>query len=70
VHYIDQVGLYSLELAPSVFPDAKIIEISTSPTGRLQYNDPEIGLAGTGLHEWVERFQREWLNDRVEGTDS
>lgn len=50
--YIHQMSLYALSVgAPSVFPGAKVIVITTSDEIRP-------GLAGTGLHESVERFQR------------
>lgn len=67
--YADQIGVYAV-VDPAL--------ISTSPTGRLRYNDPEIGLISTRLHEAVERWStttgeqqaaeavRLWLNERVE----
>jgi hypothetical protein len=67
-HYAHQAGLYAA-VDPALPDGVKVIVISTSPTG-------------TRLHELIERWSttrgeeqaaeavREWLNDRVEGTDS
>lgn len=65
--YADQIGLYAAMAIDPALPDAKVWSITTGDEQAVAALREDLGLAGTGLHESIESFHREWLNEPTEG---